>query len=1540
MGKLPPTSQMNIQKILQIFYHTLEDQNMTSEAPEIIAELARKYKLLEQSNSNGVPTGTKDIETLKKLLGSGDYNVNEVNEGETALSTAVSANSPDLVGLLLKYGANPNLRGKKGDSTPLMDAASAGYTDIVRLLLEHGACVMQTSNAENTALHYAATSGHLECVRLLLDYNSPLEQQNETGHTPLMEATNNAHLEVAKLLVQRGANINSFSSEFKESALTLASYKGHTEMVRFLLEMGADHEHRTDEMHNALMEASMDGHVEVARLLLAHGASVHLPPESFESPLTLAACGGHTELAHLLIGYGANIEEVNDEGYTPLMEASREGYEETVALLLACGADVNTKTEETQETALTLAACGGFIGICEMLIKAGADIEVGGFQCSTPLMEAAQEGHNQLVTRLIEAGANVNAVTGTGETALHYAADNGHVRVCRELILAGALKNAQALGGKTPLMKAARAGYLNVVQFFIEIGCPIDAVTSDNDATALSLACAGGHANGADPHISLKDGCTMLIEAAKSGKPEVVCLILDYPNSIRRSSDQMFDLPLDFSGLPDVMSQPVDEIMDSIPYDSGTKLLDDMCTQGVDDLDESVDAVLNPLNRLDDAAASCLMIDPSTKLAFAYGNVSTLMNEPEEPFSLDYLQLQPKLNGDTNNPFNMALSNAFASGWKQGINLNKAFECHQRKTQEEAKKSLLKAAQSTFKNLTADLLKNFELSEVRSILNAFNEFIPRTEDDVERMLKGVDKENVALSSFEKSISKRKAAPKTNGWTHSPGTLSTNGSPISSSCSSSASLDNLSFVPLKKRLSHKAVRDDNNLPALLRPSLRNVVLTELRRIRRLVHNGVISEASPCLHCLLPDKPNHAPATKQHAKKLARWSYSSPSLSTNDLQRYAQIYAAATKHFCKLDLPKAPRSRSLEKTLQGSSLLTRSFSVDALSDLVGTPNLLLRSPDVAVEDLEPQLSYPSLCQCQFCCKMKTLASTQHSAASYTDPSFYDQLLPPHLLHDEEQFARDVQAGYALLESMVQEPKSVSAERNQMERLSPDQYHQIMLYFFHLGRIQGLFQLGEIDAAKAEQMARCDPASLPDSYFGHLLNKAALLRSHQLGHSSFLSDSALPHPRDLTRPVSPLLEEGDGQGKNPCRIDVNACTESGLESALTMVCSQGHLELVRLLLERGADVEHRDKKSHTPLHAAVLANQKEVVCLLLDHGADIEATPERSKDTPLSMACHNGRIEIVRELLARGANKEHRNLSDYTPLSLAASSGKVDVIECLLQHGAEINSRSGSKLGISPLMLASMNGHANAVKKLLDHGSDINAHIETNRNTALTLACFQGRHEVVELLVKRGANFEHRAKSGLTPLMEAASGDYVEVGRILVYAGADCTAVATLLSLLPPTRAIYASLACSSNTQVEAKNKKGSTSLWLACNGGHIEVCRVLIEFGAHVDAQDNRHVSCLMAAFRKGNLTVVNLLVPQVSHFPPDKDLLRHMKTIYNDEVSCLRARTHACTCDQLFICEMRSRGLILPHLLLLQSLVAFYRSIARTVRLLHSNWYVY
>ena len=73
---------------------------------------------------------------------------------------------------------------------------------------------------------YACASGHAEVVRSLLEAGANVEDHNENGHTPLMEAASAGHVEVAKILLEFGAGINTHSNEFKESALTLACYKG------------------------------------------------------------------------------------------------------------------------------------------------------------------------------------------------------------------------------------------------------------------------------------------------------------------------------------------------------------------------------------------------------------------------------------------------------------------------------------------------------------------------------------------------------------------------------------------------------------------------------------------------------------------------------------------------------------------------------------------------------------------------------------------------------------------------------------------------------------------------------------------------------------------------------------------------------------------------------------------------------------------------------------------------------------------------------------------------------------------------------------------------------------------------------------------------------------------------------------------------------------------------------------------------------------------------------------------------------------------
>jgi len=81
-----------------------------------------------------------------------------------------------------------------------------------------------------------------------------------------------------------------------------------------------------------------------------------------------------------------------------------------------------------------------------------------------------------------------------------------------------------------------------------------------------------------------------------------------------------------------------------------------------------------------------------------------------------------------------------------------------------------------------------------------------------------------------------------------------------------------------------------------------------------------------------------------------------------------------------------------------------------------------------------------------------------------------------------------------------------------------------------------------------------------------------------------------------------------------------------------------------------------------------------------------------------------------------------------------------------------------------------------------------------------------------------------------------------------------------------------------QLDCKTKKGCTALWLAANGGFADVVQALVKAGACSDAQDNRKVSPLMAAFRKSHLKVVKYLVRHVQQFPSDTECSRFLTTV--------------------------------------------------------------
>ena len=239
---------------------------------------------------------------------------------------------------------------------------------------------------------------------------------------------------------------------------------------------------------------------------------------------------------------------------------------------------------------------------------------------------------------------------------------------------------------------------------------------------------------------------------------------------------------------------------------------------------------------------------------------------------------------------------------------------------------------------------------------------------------------------------------------------------------------------------------------------------------------------------------------------------------------------------------------------------------------------------------------------------------------------------------------------------------------------------------------------------------------------------------------------------------------------------------------------VDVARLLLDRGAAVEVKDKDGKTPLMWAAYNGHKAVARLLLDRGAAIEAEDELGK-TPLMWAAYNGHEAIIRLLLDRGAAIEGGdNAYSRTPLMWAAHNGHEAITRLLLDRGAAIEAKD--KFGMTPLIWAACNRHEAIIQLLLDRGAAVEVKDKDN-NTPLMWAVYNRHEATTRLLLDRGAAIEAKDKFGRTPLIWAAYNGHEAITRLLLDRGA----------------------------AIEVKDKDGKTPLMWAAYKGHEAVAQLL-------------------------------------------------------------------------------------------------------------------
>nr|XP_010967025.1 ankyrin repeat and SOCS box protein 2 [Camelus bactrianus] len=362
---------------------------------------------------------------------------------------------------------------------PVLKAIKEGDEEALRAMIKAGKNLAEPNNDGWLPLHEAAYYGQLGCLKALhRAYPAVIDQRTLQEETALYLATCRGHLDCLQSLLQAGAEPD-ISNKSRETPLYKACERKNAEAVRLLVQYNADTNHRCNRGWTALHESVSRNDLEVMEILVSGGAKVESKNAYGITPLFVAAQSGQMEALRFLAKHGADINTQASDSASALYEACKNEHEEVVEFLLSQGADAN-KTNKDGLLPLHIASKKGNYRSAQLILWLTFRTRVRRSGIS-PLHLAAERNNDEVLEALLGARFDVNAPLAPERarlyedrrsSALYFAVINNNVYATELLLLAGADPNRDVIN---PLLVAIRHGCLRTMQLLLDHGANIDA---------------------------------------------------------------------------------------------------------------------------------------------------------------------------------------------------------------------------------------------------------------------------------------------------------------------------------------------------------------------------------------------------------------------------------------------------------------------------------------------------------------------------------------------------------------------------------------------------------------------------------------------------------------------------------------------------------------------------------------------------------------------------------------------------------------------------------------------------------------------------------------------------------------------------------------------------------------------------------------------------------------------------------------------------------------------------------------------------------